>query len=77
MKEEHFHPIKIHCPTCGEGATILDVMFSIKGSVHFKLLCVLCGKEMTLATSWDRIICYCADAEVTTATVFEASTTIQ
>jgi hypothetical protein len=77
MKEEKFHPIKIYCPDCKKGVVILDVMFSIKGSINFKLCCAICGKEMSLLTSWDRVICYCAEQEVVTATVFEGTKTLQ
>lgn len=77
-KEEQFHPLRIYCPGCKRAATILDVMFSIKGSVRFKLVCVLCGNEMTMHTSWDRIICYCAENEtISSATVFEGTKTLQ
>ena len=77
MEKERFHPIKICCPTCRQEATILSVMFTIRGSICFGLVCVLCGEKMTMKTSWDKIICYCAENEVVNATVFEAVPTLQ
>ena len=76
-KNEKFHPIKICCPDCRKEVVILDVMFSIKGSINFKLVCAICGNELSLLTSWDKIICYCAEQQVTQATVFEGVSTLQ
>jgi hypothetical protein len=75
--EERFHPLQVACPTCKQSATILDVMFSSRGSVALKLICVTCGEGMELKTSWDKIICYCAENELDVVTVFEGNSTIQ
>ena len=78
MSAERFFPMKVQCPTCSRETTILDVSFSEKGAIKLSLICVLEGKELTLHTSWDKVICFCHEAgEIQRATVFEAVPTIQ
>ena len=75
MSKELFHSMSVACPTCGQKATITDVGFSVKGRIKLQLICVLCAKELTLTTSWDKVICFCAEKQaIMSATVFVGET---
>jgi DNA-directed RNA polymerase subunit RPC12/RpoP len=76
-KEEQFHLLEVPCPRCSKNATILKVHFSIKGSIRVEMVCVVCGVNLTMLSSWDKVICYCASKEVTGAVVFETAKTLQ
>ena len=78
MKDNRFHPMSVSCPTCKQESAVLSVSFSVSGAILLGLICVTCGIELNLLTSWDKIICFCHEKEsIQQATVFEGVSTVQ
>jgi hypothetical protein len=72
-----YHETSIACPNCSKPATVTNVSFAIDGTILFKLCCVFCGIPLELTTSWEKMICYCAEREIVNAQVLEGVKTIQ
>jgi hypothetical protein len=72
-----YHETQIACPQCGKAATITNISFAIDGTILFKMLCILCEIPLELTTSWEKMICFCAEREVVNAQVLEGTKTVQ
>jgi len=62
-EQEKFYSLQLACPHCEEDLEIVDVEFSLSGAIKMELVCTGCEKPIDLISSWDRIMCICAQAE--------------
>lgn len=52
----NWHKLGGKCPHCGRTATILEVVANRAGQIAFSMLCVVCGKELSVEFSMAEII---------------------
>jgi uncharacterized protein YbaR (Trm112 family) len=65
------------CPNCKKRVTVIDVKFNAEGKIHFDMLCVLCGINLSFDTSWETMLLFCAQQEIIQKTVIPMVKTVQ